>query len=388
MRAMAGRGAARVRRGSTDLLAQRLVGRRRVAAPAPTSCPDCGGAVEVTGAASQYQEDLPPVRPLVRRPQRVGGLQGVAALGRMQRSRPTPLFYRGPHAGRGLRRGAGSVSMRAAESRTLTAGSAFNEPVWATVLLDRRLSQATMIGIKGEGCRPGEQTHAVLLGRRTFVAPPADEGRQLKAGPLSMSHRTLWICPSRGRPLSVAPTPEVGEAGAHRPLEISRAIVAAHACVGAARFPQLHSASSSSITRHETDDEGVISEPEYTLTKPSSGPNHRDHLTRRVALRARSDLRLSTSTQDIWPAQPGCAGLSHPACPAVPPAPDPVPSRAMPVFGEGRASAAIGPAAWQWSTTGSKEAGCGRTRKLTVRAAGRAVRGSGSLGDYWWRGCG
>ena len=171
------------------------------------------------------------------------------------------------------------MSMRAAESRTLTAGSAFNEPVWATVLLDRRLSQATMIGIKGEGCRPGEQTHAVLLGRRTFAAPPADEGRQLKAGPLSMSHRTLWICPSRGRPLSVAPTPEVGEAGAHRPLEISRAIVAAHACVGTARFPQLHSASSSSITRDETDDEGVISEPEYTLTKPLSGPNHRDHLT-------------------------------------------------------------------------------------------------------------
>ena len=171
------------------------------------------------------------------------------------------------------------MSMRAAESRTLTAGSAFNEPVWATVLLDRRLSQATMIGIKGEGCRPGEQTHAVLLGRRTFAAPPADEGRQLKAGPLSMSHRTLWICPSRGRPLSVAPTPEVGEAGAHRPLEISRAIVAAHACVGTARFPQLHSASSSSITRDETDDEGVISEPEYTLTKPLSGPNHRDHLS-------------------------------------------------------------------------------------------------------------
>ena len=38
-----------------------------IAAPAPTSCPDCGGAVEVTGAASQYQEDLPPVRPVVRR---------------------------------------------------------------------------------------------------------------------------------------------------------------------------------------------------------------------------------------------------------------------------------------------------------------------------------
>ena len=38
-----------------------------LAAPAPTRCPDCGGAVEVTGAAAQYQEDLPPVRPLVRR---------------------------------------------------------------------------------------------------------------------------------------------------------------------------------------------------------------------------------------------------------------------------------------------------------------------------------
>ena len=38
-----------------------------LAAPAPTTCPDCGGVVNVTGAASQYQEDLPPVRPRVRR---------------------------------------------------------------------------------------------------------------------------------------------------------------------------------------------------------------------------------------------------------------------------------------------------------------------------------
>ena len=38
-----------------------------LAAPAPPRCPDCGGAVEVTGAALQYQEDLPVVRPLVRR---------------------------------------------------------------------------------------------------------------------------------------------------------------------------------------------------------------------------------------------------------------------------------------------------------------------------------
>ena len=32
-------------------------------APAPTSCPDCGGAVALDRVASQYQEDLPEVRP-------------------------------------------------------------------------------------------------------------------------------------------------------------------------------------------------------------------------------------------------------------------------------------------------------------------------------------
>ena len=37
--------------------------RRRV----PVACPDCGGAVEVTRVASQYQEELPVVRPVVRR---------------------------------------------------------------------------------------------------------------------------------------------------------------------------------------------------------------------------------------------------------------------------------------------------------------------------------
>ena len=37
------------------------------AAPVPEMCPDCGGAVEVTRVASQYQEELPEVRPVVRR---------------------------------------------------------------------------------------------------------------------------------------------------------------------------------------------------------------------------------------------------------------------------------------------------------------------------------
>jgi transposase len=35
--------------------------------PVPPTCPDCGGAVEDTRVTAQYQEDLPPVRPLVRR---------------------------------------------------------------------------------------------------------------------------------------------------------------------------------------------------------------------------------------------------------------------------------------------------------------------------------
>ena len=37
------------------------------AAPAPTRCPDCGGHVAVERVAEQYQEDVPDVRPLVRR---------------------------------------------------------------------------------------------------------------------------------------------------------------------------------------------------------------------------------------------------------------------------------------------------------------------------------
>lgn len=35
-------------------------------APLPARCPDCGGALALTAHATQHQEDLPPVRPLVR----------------------------------------------------------------------------------------------------------------------------------------------------------------------------------------------------------------------------------------------------------------------------------------------------------------------------------
>ena len=35
------------------------------------------------------------------------------------------------------------------------------------------------------------------------------------------------------------------------------------------------------MIRYHTDDEGVVSQPEYTLPKPSNGPNDRDHLSPR-----------------------------------------------------------------------------------------------------------
>ena len=51
----------------------------------------------------------------------------------------------------------------------------------------------------------------------------------------------LWKCRAYGRPVDVVLHLKVGKAGVHSPLEISRAIAAAHACAGAARFPHSHS---------------------------------------------------------------------------------------------------------------------------------------------------
>ena len=133
-----------------------------------------------------------------------------------------------------------------------------------------------------------------LTGSSTVPVHREGGSRQRMNGPGTMSHPALWTCPACGRPLTVALNPVGGEAGAHRPLEISRASAAAHACAPAARFPQFHSASSSSsisgyepascqpwqppVSAGAEDDEGVISQSEYTLTKPSSCPNHRDHV--------------------------------------------------------------------------------------------------------------
>ena len=65
------------------------------------------------------------------------------------------------------------------------------------------------------------------------------------SGPSTVSGATLWKCPACGRPVNVALNLEVGEAGVHSPLEISRAIVAEHACVRGREIPTLPQRSSS-----------------------------------------------------------------------------------------------------------------------------------------------
>ena len=179
---------------------------------------------------------------------------------------------------------------------TLTKSATFPEN--RTTSVSRLLTGSSTVPFhRGGRCFVRLPVSRSLTGSSTVPVHREGGSRQRMSGPSTMSHPALWTCPACGRPLTVALNPEGGEAGAHRPLEISRASAAAHACTPAARFPQLHSASSSSITGYEPascqpwqppvsagaeDDEGVISQSEYTLTKPSSCPNHRDHVTHRV----------------------------------------------------------------------------------------------------------
>ena len=99
--------------------------------------------------------------------------------------------------------------------------------------------------------------------------------------------------PGCGRPRSVASNPKVGEAGAHSPWKSRGRSLPLVPAVPAARFPQAHSASSSSVSiigndhcrtrkscagqRGPDDHEGMTTHPEYTLTKPSTCLNNRDH---------------------------------------------------------------------------------------------------------------
>ena len=256
--------------------------------------------------------------------------------------RASALGARRTHAGRSLPRGAGGVNTRAAGRGTTTAGiAATTDAVTTVAAAGERGRQGTTRGVIYQpgstltkfGTFPENRTTSVSRsltgsstvpfhrGGRCFVRLPVSRSltgsstvpvhrkggsRQRMSGPSTMSHPAMWTCPACGRPLTVALNPEGGEAGAHRPLEISRASAAAHACAPAARFPQFHNASSLSIIGYEPascqpwqppvsagagaeDDEGVISQSEYTLTKPSSCPNHRDHV--RSPSRHRSALQ-------------------------------------------------------------------------------------------------
>ena len=92
--------------------------------------------------------------------------------------------------------------------------------------------------------RPASITAGVVL-REEAVAPPVFRRSGHRMTAITESLRRLWKCRACGRPVDVALNLKVGEAGAHRPLEVSRAIAADHACAGAARLPHSHSASSS-----------------------------------------------------------------------------------------------------------------------------------------------
>ena len=203
------------------------------------------------------------------------------------------------------------MNTRAAGRGTTTAGiAATTDAVTTVAAAGERGRQGTTRGVIYQpgstltkfGTFPENRTTSVsrsLTGSSTVPVHRKGGSRQRMSGPSTMSHPAMWTCPACGRPLTVALNPEGGEAGAHRPLEISRASAAAHACAPAARFPQFHNASSLSIIGYEPascqpwqppvsagagaeDDEGVISQSEYTLTKPSSCPNHRDHVNQSV----------------------------------------------------------------------------------------------------------
>ena len=196
---------------------------------------------------------------------------------------------------------------------TLTKSATFPEN--RTTSVSRSLTGSSTVPFhRGGRCFVRLPVSRSLTGSSTVPVHREGGSRQRMNGPGTMSHPALWTCPACGRPLTVALNPVGGEAGAHRPLEISRASAAAHACAPAARFPQFHSASSSSsisgyepascqpwqppVSAGAEDDEGVISQSEYTLTKPSSCPNHRDHVRHRGAVAARAARPATARPED------------------------------------------------------------------------------------------
>ena len=236
--------------------------------------------------------------------------------------------------------------------------------------LDRRMVQVTPLGIQGEGCRLGEKTHRVLDCRpgadsprrqaalpasgRRYVTVLQGEGSLRRRPPFvhrmfgieqglnplpvagagldqaavlnghliaRQADRAVDVADGTGPASSRTPYPTAEQAGP----QMLRAPVAAAlsspppdplpglaaALRGltheAARFPQLIIIYDQIPDRRR----GRGSQPEYTLTKPSNGPNDRDHLKpasrQRPASSLRSPPRAGTGSANgsrRYPAQP------------------------------------------------------------------------------------
>ena len=122
-------------------------------------------------------------------------------------------------------------------------------------------------------------------------------------------HGALWKCPGCGRPLGVVLNPKVGEAGAHSPLEISRAIAADQACASAAIFPHFHSASSSSILTRKPRSSRTCHD---VNPKASTRPRDRGNLSQQfqdVVGQAAHTEAVRLSPRTVVPSSSGSNGL-------------------------------------------------------------------------------
>ena len=274
------------------------------------------------GGASGARPAVAEVRSCVsvRVGRRVRGRSGDRDLDDVLQRRTFALGARGSHAGRGLRRGAGSVTastsstLRPTTAGTLVAGfprGRFSASPGTRVLSFSRASSTispadALRGPGPLGAREGAgDVAAGCIERSARPLPVAGAGLDQAAQRLvcgaapravldghliaRQADRAVDVADGTGPASSRTPYPTAEQAGP----QVLRAPVAAAlsspppdplpglaaALRGltheAARFPS----SSSSMIRYQTDDEGVVSQPEYTLTKPSNGPNDRDHLT-------------------------------------------------------------------------------------------------------------
>ena len=235
--------------------------------------------------------------PLFRRSEAMGHRTGRCARGcpphDVLRLRAPALRARGTHAGRGLRRGAGGVSNRTTARGTAMTAIGCSAPRLATAVVERPLLYDAFIAIADTGWRFDEQTNAGPLCRGASRGASGGGVSHDMSVPHVISGGGTVDLPGCGRPRGVASNPKVGEAGAHNPWKSRGRSLPLVPAVPAARFPQPHSASSSwaSIIGNDPcttrgtcdgqrgleDYEGMTTHPEYTLAKPSTCLNNRDH---------------------------------------------------------------------------------------------------------------